>query len=106
MSIVIAVCEESKGELFIGFQVDDAIVACSKCTEDAAYRLGIPRIREGILRSIVSRPTAWAAKKRGLGDGRLAGKRAVGLFLRLGASVSFYRFFAWFVGPRVPSLTG
>jgi hypothetical protein len=24
---------------FIGFQVDDEIVVCSKCTEDAAYRL-------------------------------------------------------------------
>jgi hypothetical protein len=43
MSIVIAIREDSKEGSFIGFQVDDEIVVCSKCTskstEDAAYRL-------------------------------------------------------------------
>jgi hypothetical protein len=39
MSIVVAVREDSKDGPFIGFQVDDEIVVCSKCTEDATYRL-------------------------------------------------------------------
>jgi hypothetical protein len=43
MSVVIAVREDSKNKPFIGFQIDDEIVVCSKCTskctEDAAYRL-------------------------------------------------------------------
>lgn len=36
--MVIAVREGSKGGLIIGFQVDNEILECSECTEDAAYR--------------------------------------------------------------------
>ena len=43
MSIVIAVREDCKDGPFMGFQVEDEIVVCRKCsskfTEDAAYRL-------------------------------------------------------------------
>ena len=43
MTKVVAVREASKDGPFRGFQVDDEIVVCSKCTskftEDAAYRL-------------------------------------------------------------------
>jgi hypothetical protein len=39
MGMVIAVREDSKGGSFIGFQVDNEILECSECTEDAAYRL-------------------------------------------------------------------
>ena len=37
--MVIAVREDSEGGPFIGFQVDNEILECSECTEDAAYRL-------------------------------------------------------------------
>jgi hypothetical protein len=39
MSMVIAVRENSRGGPFFGFQVDNEILECSECTEDAAYRL-------------------------------------------------------------------
>jgi hypothetical protein len=39
MSMVIAVLEDSEGGPFIGFQVDNEILECSECTDNAAYRL-------------------------------------------------------------------
>jgi hypothetical protein len=39
MSMVIAVLEDGEGGPFIGFQVDNEILECSECTQDAAYRL-------------------------------------------------------------------
>ena len=37
--MVIALLEDSEGGPFIGFQVDNEILDCSECTQDAAYRL-------------------------------------------------------------------
>jgi hypothetical protein len=39
MSMVIAVLEDSEGGPFIGFQVDNEILECSQCGNDAAYQL-------------------------------------------------------------------
>ena len=49
MSMVIAVREGSEGGPFIGFQVDNELLECSQCTEDATYRLRYSSDQRGTL---------------------------------------------------------